>query len=71
MATSMQDDREELPKVPDEDSEDELLLKDHWCDDNWVPMTDEAASAHDSRLTRGRKGSDDDLLLKAAQGKCK
>jgi len=69
--TSMHFDREALQRLSDEDSEDELLLKDHWCDDNWIPLTGKVIPGRDSKTLSGASQSDDDLLLKAARDKCK
>jgi len=55
-----------LPPLSDGDSEDELLLKSHWCRDFSVPDKTAVGRASVGPLLLSRANeSDDDLLLKA------
>ena len=55
---------DQLREVYDEDSEDELLLKEHWCGDERLPVIERSMNARDSSIVDD-VDSDDDLLLRA------
>jgi hypothetical protein len=54
-----------LPPLSDGESEDELLLKAHWCDDYWTPVTAKTAFERAPGGNTPGSSSEDDLLLKA------
>jgi hypothetical protein len=59
---------DQLAEMSGEDSEDELLLKGHWRDDEVLPIADRSMTAPESSIANDVNSDDDLLLLRPALG---
>jgi hypothetical protein len=59
---------DQLTEMSGEDSDDELLLKGHWRDDQALPIADRSMNVPESSIANDVNSDDDLLLLRAAPG---